>query len=108
MTDFPTEPHQTKFNLYYALFESKFSDLFLALMFLYTKGKEFFKTMVYVQVTRNNAWTSLGVVLCGHLKIDPRNVSMFVAKKRIVCNTVLVLIAIAIVAKPLGEDSWQL
>lgn len=41
VTDFHTKAPQIKFNLYYALFESKFSDLFLALMLLYTKRKEY-------------------------------------------------------------------
>lgn len=66
-----------------------------------------FKTMVYIQITRNNAWTSLDLVLPRHFKAHPENVSMFVSKKKIVVQP-LVLIAVAIVAKPLRDSSLKL
>lgn len=58
-----------------------------------------FKTVVYIQITRDNAWTSLDVVLPGHLKAHLTNVSTFASKKIVVQP--LVLIAVATAAKPL-------
>lgn len=63
--------------------------------------------MVYIQIARSNAWTSLDAVLPGHFKAHPTNVSMFFSKNKTVGQP-LVLIAVAIAAKPLGDSSLKL